>query len=67
MLALLHLTTLTGRDGSRAWKSQDWNPLERLHAKGYISDPKSRAKSVIVTEEGVRRSSELFEKYFGKR
>ena len=38
--------------------------LDRLHAKGYISDPKNKAKSVVVTEEGVKRSQELFEKCF---
>jgi Mn-dependent DtxR family transcriptional regulator len=48
----------------RSWKGQDWEAMERLHAKGYISHPKSKSKSVVVTEEGVKRSRELFEKYF---
>ena len=26
-----------------------------VYAKGYISDPKSKSKSVVVTEEGVKR------------
>jgi len=30
-----------------------WNTT-RLHAKGYISDPKSKAKSVGVTVKGVQ-------------
>ena len=42
VLALLWLT-LEG-DG-RAWKGHDWDALERLHERGYISDPKSKAKS----------------------
>jgi hypothetical protein len=61
VLALLWLT-LDG-DG-RAWKSHDWNVLDRLHERGYISDPKSKAKSVLLTEEGERRARELFARYF---
>jgi hypothetical protein len=61
VLALLWLTQ-TG-DG-RAWKGHDWEAMERLHAKGYISDPKSKAKSVVLSEEGERLSRELFERHF---
>jgi len=57
VLALLFLTTFEeGPYGARAWKGYDWGALNRLHAKGYISDPKSKAKSVVVTEEGLRWS-----------
>ena len=38
--------------------------MDRLHAKGYISDPRSKAKSVVMTDEGAVRSRELFKKYF---
>ena len=64
-LALLFLTTFNV-DGSlfRAWKSFDWSTMERLHKKGYISDPRSKAKSVALTDEGVHMSRELFERYF---
>jgi hypothetical protein len=51
----------------RAWKSPDWDALDRLHAKGYISDPKSKAKSVVFSEEGERRARELFEQHFGRK
>jgi hypothetical protein len=67
VLALLLLTTFEESPyGARAWKGHDWNVLDRLHAKGYISDPKSKAKSVVVTEECVKQSRALFAKYFGK-
>jgi len=67
VLALLHLTTFVeGQNGTRAWKAHDWDALDRLHAKGYISDSKNKAKSVLMTEEGVKRSRELFEQHFGK-
>jgi Domain of unknown function (DUF6429) len=64
ILALLWLTPAGPR---RAWKSHDWDALERLHAKGYISDPRSRAKSVVFSEEGERRARELFERHFGRK
>jgi Domain of unknown function (DUF6429) len=64
VLALLWLT-LAG--DHRAWKSHDWDALDRLHAKGYISDPKSKAKSVVLSEEGERLSRELFEQHFGRK
>ncbi len=64
VLALL-LLTQTG-DG-RAWKGHDWVAMDRLHAKGYISDPKSKAKSVVLSEEGERLSRELFERHFARK
>jgi hypothetical protein len=64
VLALLWLTP-TG-DG-RAWKSHDWDAMDRLHAKGYISDRKSKAKSVVLTEEGELLSRELFERHFARK
>jgi Domain of unknown function (DUF6429) len=38
-LALLYLTTFKDRLGLRAWKSHDWDVLNRLHESGYIHDP----------------------------
>jgi hypothetical protein len=68
VLALLSLTMFEeGQNGARAWNGHDWVAMDRLHAKGYISDPKSKAKSVVVTATGVQRSRELFEKHFGKK
>ena len=65
VLALLFLTTFKSHGAVRAWKSHDWDAMERLSSKGYISDPKSQARSVQMTEEGAVRSRQLFEKYFG--
>jgi len=67
VLALLYLTSETDKYGTRAWKGQDWEAMNRLHEKGYISDPKTKAKSVVLTEEGVKLSKELFFKHFGKK
>jgi hypothetical protein len=40
--------------------------MERLHKKGYISDPVSKAKSVGLSEVGKKRSEELFGQLFGR-
>ncbi len=64
VLALLWLTTFESHHVKRAWKGYDWDAMHRLHAKGYISDPQGAAKSVLVTEEGAKRSRELFERFF---
>jgi hypothetical protein len=41
--------------------------MDRLFEKGYIFDPKSKAKSVLLTEEGQQLSRELFERYFARK
>ena len=67
-LALLYLVA-HGREeglGARAWKGFDWETLNRLHDKGYISNPVVKAKSIAMTEEGFLKSEELFERYFTK-
>ena len=64
--AVLALMQLGRWDGDRTWKGFDWDALDRLHAKGMISDPKSKAKSVVLTEEGQARSQALFAQLFTK-
>ncbi len=58
VLALLCLTMFPEAGGTRAWKGHAWEALDRLHAKGSISDPKSKAKSVWMSDEGVQRARE---------
>ena len=31
----------------------DWDAMERLHGKGLISEPATKAKSVMLTEAGL--------------
>ncbi len=64
--AVLALALLGLHDGARVWKGFDWNALNRLHEKDYISDPRGKAKSVVLTEEGLRRAERLLEELFGK-
>jgi hypothetical protein len=71
-LALLFLTTHEEKIGNGkltakwAWKGMDWELMNRLHEKGWISDPKGKQKSVVLTEEGARRCEELFRKMFAR-
>lgn len=65
-LALLYLTTFEYGPSLRAWKGADWEVLNRLHEKGFIGNPKGKANSVLLTEEGAKQSAALFEKYFKK-
>jgi hypothetical protein len=58
--AVLALLFLGRHDGIRTWKSFDWTAMERLHAKGLISDPVGKTKSVVFTEEGLLKSEALF-------
>lgn len=62
--AVLALLWLTLHDERRAWKGFDWEALDRLHQKGMIADPVSKAKSVVLTDEGLRRSQALFRALF---
>ena len=65
VLALLSLTVWEEHDyGARAWKTFDWGVLARLYEEGYIQDPKNKAKSVILTPEGLERARQLFERQF---
>jgi hypothetical protein len=65
-LALLYLVVSEHKAGlgARAWKGFDWATMDRLHAKGLISDPKSKAKSVVMTEEAYRKAEALFRQHF---
>ena len=66
-LALLYLVMHDEDESTaRAWKGFDWDTMNRLHEKGFISNPVSKAKSVILTPEGCKRTKELFAKHFGK-
>jgi hypothetical protein len=65
--AVLALLFLTLHDGSRAWKGLDWDAMNRLYEKGFISNPVGKAKSVALTDKGLQESERLFSKLFVKR
>jgi Domain of unknown function (DUF6429) len=64
--AVLALLCLTLHDKVRAWKGHDWGALDRLYDKGMIYDPVGKAKSVVLTDEGLAASKRLFRELFGK-
>jgi hypothetical protein len=67
VLALLYLTLHEQNEfGARAWKGHDWDAMNRLHEKGLISDPRSKAKSVDLDPEGIQAAEKAFRKLFGK-
>jgi len=63
--AVLALLLLGLHDGHRAWKAFDWDAMERLHAKGLISNPASKSKSVEFSDEGLRLAQALHDRLFG--
>lgn len=69
VLALLFLG-LSERDqftgAARAWKTFDWATMDRLYEKGLIDSPRSKAKSVWFTDEGLKRAEALFYERFAR-
>ena len=62
--AVLALLSLGLHEGQRAWKTFDWDAMNRLHAKGMIQDPVNKAKSVVLTDAGQQQSALLLEQLF---
>ena len=65
--AVLALLLLGLHDRRRVWKGFDWEAMERLHQKGFISNPVGKAKSVVLTEEGQREAERLFAEMFAAK
>jgi hypothetical protein len=64
VLALLYLGL---HDVNRAWKGFDWAAMDRLYEKGFISDPRGKAKSVAFTDEGLAEARRLVEELFAAK
>jgi hypothetical protein len=47
---------------TQAWKGYDFRILDKLNEKGYIAGSK-KSKLVLLTDEGLKKSKELIEKY----
>ena len=65
-LAALAILSLTLHDGRRVWKSVDWAIKDRLNEKGLIENPAGRAKSLLLTDEGLAQAEALLAEMFGK-
>jgi hypothetical protein len=68
VLALLYLGHWLEKptNTARSWKSFDWDTMGRLHERGLISNPASKAKAVALSEDGLRRAKEAFDRLFQK-
>jgi hypothetical protein len=55
--AVLALLLLGLHNGFRVWKGFDWDAMERLYKKGFISDPVGKAKSAVLTGRDSARPS----------
>ena len=66
VLALFQMNLSDG-SGRRAWKSLPWSVLDSLHEKGFISDSATKAKSIMLSEQGARLSENLFDKLFAAK
>lgn len=64
--AALAILSLTLHDGDRVWKGLDWAITDRLFEKGLIADPKGKAKSLVLTDEGLARAAVVLKVLFGK-
>jgi Mn-dependent DtxR family transcriptional regulator len=65
-LMLLYLTSwqenAAGKKISLSWKGYPFDVLDKLTEEGYISGTK-KAKSVYISEEGLKAAEKLLKKY----
>lgn len=65
--AAIAILSLTLHDAGRVWKSLDWDLMDLLQEKGWIVDARSKAKSVVLTEDGERLAKEFLQRHFGRQ
>ena len=66
-LAILSLTAHGDADYTRVWKDLDWDLLDLLHDRGWISDPVGKHRSVQLTDAGIKLAQEYVDKHFGSK
>ena len=64
--AVLALMYLTLHDGRRSWKSFPWDATDRLHERGLIDNPKTKTKSVVLSDEGLAEAEKSFRALLAK-
>ena len=64
--AVLAVLLLGLHADGRVWKSHDWGVLDRLHQQGWITEPAGKAKSVVMTDEGLLAAEQAFNDLFGQ-
>ena len=64
VLALLWLGVFD--EFGSTWKTFDWSAMDRLHSKDFISNPRGRQKSVVLSSEGRARAEALCRAMFAR-
>lgn len=64
--AALAILSLTLHDSGRVWKGLDWDLMDLLEKKGWIVEARSKAQSVVLTEEGEQLAKQFFRRHFGR-
>ena len=62
----LAILSLSRFEEDRAWKGLNWDLLDEMHKRGWISNPATKAKSIIFSDEGLKLAKEYLDKYFAK-
>ena len=62
--AVLALLGVFEFENGRVWKRFDFDVMDSLHAKGYITDPESRRESVYLTGEETALAKRLANAHF---
>jgi len=65
--AVLALLAAFNFDDGRSWKGFDFDVMDRLHAQGFIDNPKGKAKSVWLTQQGLEQGLKNAEHLFGRQ
>ena len=65
-LAILWLGAHGDGDATRVWKQIDWELTGLLYDRGWISDPQTKAQSVLLSEEGEKLAEKFFQELFSK-
>jgi len=63
-LAILWLGAHDDRGMTRVWKQMDWDLTDLLYEKGWITDPKTKAKSVLLTDDGEKLADTFLRQHF---
>jgi hypothetical protein len=64
--AVLALLAVFSFDDGRAWKGYDFEVMDTLHSKGFIEEPRGKAKSVWLTPQGLERGHQAAARLFGR-
>jgi hypothetical protein len=62
--AVLAVLWLTLHNECEAWKTIDWDSMDRLYRKGFISNPAHRARSVVLSEQGLAEAERVAKRLF---